>query len=472
MYIDHMKGKLLSFILLLTAMFSLASCLSTDEDEVTYYNDTAITSFSLGTLKRVVTVHKASGDSTYTEDFDASGYAMYIDQMGGRIYNADLLPQGVDATKVICTVGTKNGGTAVIKNVDSDTLRYISSSDSIDFSQVRTVYVYANDMTARREYKVKINVHNEVGDTLIWRDKTANTAFASLRGMKAVAMAGTLYVFGTDGAATTVYSTATADGNSWTANTSQTFDADAYAGAVTDSTHLFIYSGSQVWRSADGSSWQAMGTASGIVRLLGASKNNLYALGTDNGIKVSADGGSTWADDDIEDGSNLAMMPGRDISCVTLPLKTNAGINRVTLVGNRTDNADGTAVVWAKLENTDGTTIDPWIYYEQEDENKYHAPRLNNLTAFGYDGGILALGGAGLGACTEAAFKQFYFSVDEGITWRTDSLFVLPEPFDCSQTVFAITADRENRIWIVSGSNGKVWCGRVNRLGWLRQDRE
>lgn len=464
-----MKGKLLSFILLSAAIFSLSSCLSSDEQEITYYSDTAITGFSLGTLNRVFTVKKGDTDSTYTKDFDASGYTMYIDQQKGLIYNPDSLPKGVDVSKVVCSVSTKNSGIAVIKNVDSDTLQYISS-DSIDFTQQRIVYVYSNDGTLRREYKVNVNVHNEYGDTLLWHDKTAYTGFSALKGMKAVAMGSTLYVFGTDGTATKVFTTPTSDGNSWTEQTAQTFDADAWQSAITDSTHIFIYSGSQIWRSQNGTSWESVATVSGITRLIGAACGSLYALGSDNSIKASADGGSTWTAEQMEDGSDLTMLPSQDISLVELPVKTNPGISRVLAVGNRADNSDSNAVVWAKLTGETTGTVEPWSFYVQENENKYQAPRLHNLTAFKYDGHIVALGGEGIGACDKGEFSDLYLSVDEGVTWKADTLYVLPENLDCDKDVFAITADANNRIWIISGGEGKVWCGRVTRLGWLRQD--
>ena len=47
-----MKRKFFAFIALITATFSLSSCLSSDDTTVEYTYDTAITSFSLGNLDR------------------------------------------------------------------------------------------------------------------------------------------------------------------------------------------------------------------------------------------------------------------------------------------------------------------------------------------------------------------------------------------------------------------------------------
>lgn len=46
-----MKKKLLTSMSLLAAVFLMASCLKGEDRDVTYYEDTAITSFAVGTLK-------------------------------------------------------------------------------------------------------------------------------------------------------------------------------------------------------------------------------------------------------------------------------------------------------------------------------------------------------------------------------------------------------------------------------------
>lgn len=110
-------NKLFSHVVLLTAAaLSLTSCLSdNDESDTTYYTDTAISSFSLGTLN--ITYHTKAKDgvtdSTYRSTFSASKYAFDIDQQSGTIANADSLPVGTDAAHCLATINTVNSGTVL-----------------------------------------------------------------------------------------------------------------------------------------------------------------------------------------------------------------------------------------------------------------------------------------------------------------------------------------------------------------------
>lgn len=467
-----MKGKFVSFTLLLATILMFASCLNSNEDEVTFYNDTAITSFSLGTINQTVHATKKNSDedSTYTTTFDGSAYSLYIDQRKGLIYNVDSLPCGADISKVVVTVGTKNSGIATIKNVDSDTVKYISSTDSLDFTTPRTLYVYAQSMQSRRQYTVTLNVHKEVGDTMIWHEKPACTELGTLQGMKAL-VAGKLFVVGKQGDKTAVY--ASTDAESW-ALASTLSNADAYKGCITNGSSLYAMVDGKLMKSEDGAAWTEVATVGNtITKLLGAARSSLYALGTDRKIKVSNDHGATWTDDKMEENADLSLVPDENVSMVTLPLKTNDNMYKVVLVGASTADNGTTEQVWTKIvdESNDGHSFE-WTSLSQE-SNRYAAPRLAGFTAFAYDGGIAALGGSGEGGNTTTAFKQFYFSQDNGITWKSHKEMIFPKNFttDCDPTSFAITADSANRIWIVSGTNGKVWCGRINRLGWARQEK-
>ncbi len=466
-----MKGKYLSFTLLLATILLFASCLGSDEDEVTYYGDTAITSFSLGTINQTVHTTKkySDEDSTYTTTFDGSAYTLYIDQLNGLIYNVDSLPCGADVSKVVITVGTKNSGVATIKNVDSDTLKYVSSTDSLDFTTPRTMYVYAQNMQSRRKYEVTINVHKEIGDTLIWHEKSACAELGALNGMKIMESNSLLFAIGQQDAKTAIY--ASEDGESWTLK-SRLSDANAYKGVITNGTSLYAYTDGKIIKSDDGCSWTDVASSDAISRLLGASRNALYALGTDRKIMISKDGGSTWTADNMEDNADLTLVPDENISMITLPVKTNDNMYKVVLIGSSTQDATPTEKVWTKIidESGDNHTFE-WTFLPQEN-NRYAAPQLAGFTAFGYDGGIAALGGNGENGSTATAFSQFYFSQDEGITWKSHTQMILPKNFqsECNANNFAVTADHANRIWIVSGTNGKIWCGRINRLGWERQD--
>ena len=150
---------------LLAAVLALTAC-STDDDDytATLYGDAAITAFSLGTLNRYIDGEK----STYA----GSAYAMQIDQLAHTIENIDSLPIYTDAAHVIAHVSARNNGVIVLKNKGDEDFTYYSSADSIDFSDEenpRIFRVWASNGVGYTDYKVKINVHKEDGDALVWQ---------------------------------------------------------------------------------------------------------------------------------------------------------------------------------------------------------------------------------------------------------------------------------------------------------------
>ena len=192
------------------------SCLGSSDNEVTVYDDMAITAFTLGTLN--IYLHKTSstgGDSIYKTTFAGSGYTMSIDQVKHEIYNRDSLPVGTDAGHVICTITTRNNGIALIESAtNSDSLTYYYSTDSIDFSKPRYLRIYSSDGMGFARYKVTLNVRQVENGTLLWQSMPAGTQLPT------TPMAGWQFKLGETGDA--LYSSHD-NGATWTAGT---FDTD------------------------------------------------------------------------------------------------------------------------------------------------------------------------------------------------------------------------------------------------------
>lgn len=466
-----------------SAVILAASCLGDDTDsDITYYDDTAITSFSLGTLNRYLVTKATSEfnedgtpkDSTYTVTVTGSDYKFYIDQAARMIYNADSLPQGTDAEHVICNVSSKNAGIIVIKDIDSDTLRYYSSSDSVDFSSPREFQVYSTSGKTHRSYTVSINVHKEDPDSFRWNAVGTCDRFASMKGMKAVEFGDKVMVYGSDGNSTSVYSTNAGDGSSWTAGTMNVgLDADAWKNIVVHGNVIFTLSGGELLVSADGINWQSGSMLNGDdgspvpVRLAGAGKVKLYAIDAEGDIVSSENNGVSWQKDSRM--GEKDMLPSEDISTAAVSLITNPDAERIIMTGNRNladCPEDSVAMVWNKVEEySSGSERHGWIFCNED--NNYRLPRLSNLKMTVYGDALIAVGGRGLGTSTAEAFSQIYVSQDNGLTWHSDDSYILPEDFTNGDSdVFAMTVDKDNCLWIICGGNGAVWRGRLNRLGW------
>ena len=109
---------------LIIGTLSLTSCLnSSDDSDITYYNDTAITAFNLTTVNRYVhTTSKSGKDSVYKKTL-SSPVKFHIDQYKRVIYNTDSLNADCDLSHVLVTISAKNNGYVVIKSLISDMMR-------------------------------------------------------------------------------------------------------------------------------------------------------------------------------------------------------------------------------------------------------------------------------------------------------------------------------------------------------------
>ncbi len=157
--------------MMLMALTVMTSCLNSSSSEVTLYDDAAIIDFSLGTVNRYLHTTSSTGaDSIYKVTFSGSSYDFSIDNIQRIIYNVDSLPVGSDVKHIVSTLSTGNNGIAVIKDIDSDTLRYYSSLDSIDFSVPREVSVISSDGSNRNTYTIRINVHKQDAEVFTWQE--------------------------------------------------------------------------------------------------------------------------------------------------------------------------------------------------------------------------------------------------------------------------------------------------------------
>lgn len=460
-----MKSKFAALFLLFATVFVLASCLSTD-DNYTYTDDSAITSFSISSGKQYLHVKSSTGgDSIVTKDITLSSYKFYIDQVKGEIYNPDSLPCGIDATKLLCSVSSSNSGVVVIKNIDSDTLKYITTTDSVDFSQQREIQVYSNSMTGIRKYKVTVNVHKEFADSFAWHAMPVCEALKSLKAVRAIAINGKMLLFGNDGTYTRLF---VSEGNGW--NESNTlFDADTYRSVVEKEGVAYLCNGGNIMSSADGSSWTIEATTTSITRLVAASRFRIYGYATDGRLMASADNGKTWSVSTIDD--ELSLLPTDETAYVSIPVKTNSLTDRVLLIGSRDKSlypSDTTPHIWGKIdEGADNSNNQPWNYYTIAEENKHTAPLLNGISAIYYDSQLLIMG------CKNDEKPTSYKSLDNGITWKVDTTtLVLPDNFAFGEVAtgsaitYTVAADKKNVLWLVNAKNGMTWRGRINRLGW------
>lgn len=455
-----MNLKLPVIASMVMTVLMLSSCLGTDENTIVYYNDTALTSFSLGTVKLINHTTASDGsDSTYTTTYTPSSNLFYIDQQQGLVYNPDSLPVNTNVEAVLATINTKKSGVAVLELKDregKDSLVYYSSTDSIDFSKPVNVRVYNLSWTAYRTYTIRVNVHQQSGTEFNWEKTTCSELFqVGMRRMVSTDQA--TYLFGVENGATVGFRL---DNDTWTRLTSTTgLTADAYKSITVKDNYLYILNNGSVLRSADGSTWQTVGSASQLTQLLGASPYKLYAMGTE-GLYESADNGATWSRDNLDESTDL--LPQDNISFICKPSQVNADTYKLLLFGTR----DGVTYTWSKVEEdeSDAESAQPWSYYDVDKYNSHQLPKWDYEQVIWYDNSLLAIGGD---------FWQWYQSLDEGLVWDGETeevnYYNLPGDFPKQSIQFTVTTDSNHYIYISRQGDERVWKGRLARTAWTEE---
>lgn len=136
------------------------SCNSKDElpDDYVPTESVAVTAFSL------------TADARVMKDLDAVFFS--IDLVHGVIFNADSLPKGTPVKALIPKItypSTVNSAQITMSGGSNrtGTVNYLTNpSDTIDFTGDVTLELKAGEVTSR--YVLKVNVHKEDPDTLIW----------------------------------------------------------------------------------------------------------------------------------------------------------------------------------------------------------------------------------------------------------------------------------------------------------------
>ena len=457
-----MKKSILSLSVALFSVFLVCSCLN--DDETVLSTDCYISSFTLGNVKRQVTTVTSEGnDTTYSVTYSASYYPMTVNQLAGTIFNEDSLPLNSDVSAVLATV--ESSGTVIYRDAEDteENWQSYSTSDSIDFTSTLVFRVYSPDYSAWRDYTVNVNVHQQDGEIFTWEQMAEEQLWEAADTMKAVVWQDNIWLFCRTDGAVTVFTTSLADGTQWAEQAvTGCGEADVSTLAVFgDRLYMTTPDGALI-SSADGSTWESV-AADRAVHLLAADSTCLYAL-SDGVLWRSADG-ELWLEEGLE--SDPSFLPVQDLTSVSYVQEN--GLYRILLAGNRSlldfpeDNA---AMLWSRSTVEAGGTA-PWTYFNVSPDNSYACPQLKFLHIMRYDEVLLALGGASLDGVSHNALDNLYVSSDNGVTWKEDGVYVLPESVEDAEGALAAVVDADNYLWLVVG--GQVWRGRLNELGFTRR---
>ena len=450
-----MRIKFLSVIAsFLIVSFALSSCLDSD-DNYEFSSDATIHAFGIDTIH-------------------GKHYKFTIDQLKRLIYNRDSLPVGSDTIIDRILIDTMDVTGWITSGSPTDTVFVMS--DSVDLRPAMNndagmlFKAHAADGITIREYKLKINVHLQDPDSLVWTDmQKRGNVFSNtinLGQQKAVVLGDELFVYTSN---TSAYRTSTApDEYNWSEINVSNLPSDVkLTSAVEYNDALYMVTKSKkVFSSTDGAAWTEVTTlGDNVIVLINGFSDRLSGIVEINGkqyFKICKDG-KNWEAENTADNLILeevpAGFPTENIS--TTQTRTGNGVEKVILVGMPPVSEKET-IPWFSLDGEGWASLQNTIYDTD-------CPKMNDPAIMYYGGMFYCFGGE---------MDAIYSSIT-GIAWgKTEKKFLLPAAFKGKGSYSIIVQptkdttvapeDKRDFIWVIFGGNGtknEVWRGRLNRLG-------
>jgi len=457
------------FYLLLCLAVLISSC--NKEEEETYTDICYISGVTLGVVKRTVPSKTSEGaDTLITSSYNGGLFPMTIDQRNHTIENRDSLLYGTSLDAVLLTVSYEGGVVAYRAADATEETEWTSYSatDSINLSNPISLYVLSDDGHSKRVYTLKVNVHQQEGDSVSWQRVDSVMPFTNLVSMRSVVLNGRLGVLGqaADGEVTYAERSTRETQGEWSQNPTNLPSTTEVETLRQSGDALYVStSDGAIYTSADAKTWTELTGEQAGLKLAAVTESYLYAL-TGTGLsRTSRTTPGTWETESLDD--DVANLPGMALnSCY---YTQDNGFRRLQLIGCRANSADSTAVVWSKVwdDDEDEATAE-WAYFVPSPDNRYLCPSLQHLSIFNYDDRGVALGGASFeGRGSHNPLDVMLVSNDQGITWKTDESLHLPAGIVTDDGPLTALADEDDLIWIIT--RNEVWRGRLNRLGFARQ---
>lgn len=414
-----MNRKFPFFIIIALVLGVFQACNSDDDNEVisdyVSTSNTAITAFSLAKNDSILPYL----DSVYFS----------IDLTTAQIFNADSLPCGTDVSRLIVNITSSSASAIEIlmpTAAGDTTINYLeNATDSIDFSRGGVkIRITAADAETKREYDVKVNVHNITADSLYWSQSAQRalpTALQSPTVQKTIEYGTAVICFtGNGGNSISVASTDDMASDSWTVTQSQlTFTPDIKSITSTTDAIYMLDNAGNLYTSADGLSWTDCGQQ--WAHIYGGYGSTLLGLRNNNGNL------ETITYPDLTSAPLPDNMPVSGTSAtVTFTTKWDT-TPQLLLTGGIMADGNSTGATWGY----DGTR---WMCLSRRDLPAasgysffpYRAFREGNLTwnVNEYSAWV-ALGGKKADGTMQ---RDVYLSLDGGVHWdKAGSLLQLPE---------------------------------------------
>lgn len=396
-----------------------------------------------------------------------------IDQLNGRIFNADSLPCGTEVEKVVCTIVYQNEYAVTSNKVNQqaygDSILVWNGTDSLDFSKPVKFTIGAYDEVTSKSYTAQVNVHTVVPDSMEWSIYSNRITGQAIKEQKAIAHdymgmeSYLLYIRTTKGYS--LYQAPVEDAVNWVEIALSGLPASGIPlSQITEYNDvLYIPSAEGIlYQSVDGQVWSEVSTPLSVKYLLGFVKEDKNSSSGMAAI-VEKEGVLTFASmNEAKEWSTGLAVPE------LFPLTGFGNVNYenmyreyLMVAGGRDKSGTVLSTTWGTM---DGLS---WAVLTDEEVDNFGAREGVMLTQ--YDDGLFLAGGLnkeGFGS------SDIFISKDHGVTWTlSDKLVVFPVNFG-GKGFSSVLVDKDQFMLVFAGKTrentdelDKIWRGRINRLG-------
>lgn len=438
--------RIINVLLILGGFLSLGSCSNeSDNNEIIYLTDAQISSFKL------------EKNDSITSDLDKVFFS--IDQTSGEIFNLDSLPYKTKLQKMLAAI-TFQSATSAKVITEKDTVEY-SPTDSIDFSSGKIkMIVTAQDYKTTKEYTIKINVHQQLPDSMVWNHLASNIYNTSILDQKTVQMNGTLYSFVKLNDNISLYTSTLSNATNWTkvAVTNLPYNTHIESIYILNDTFVAVSKDGVLYKSTNGITWSETGST--LNNILGVLSNNAKVENL-IGYEIINQSIQILYTEDLQNWKKTDKL----ISTSNFPIEGYSSCTSIINSTNYLSIVGGENSSSAKLNTIFLASFDSKNQLDFSTNLEYSgiAP-IANASCIYYNNQIYLFGGQ-IGSNLN---DKIYTSPNGGVNWsKTDSIVSIPKEFGARTNISII--ESENKLWLIGGSNSKVantdvWTARINNI--------
>lgn len=435
-------STLLSVAACFLAFLFVSSCNSKSDDDG---NEMAVTSAAVA-----IKDFSLQANAKVMSNLDSVFFS--IDLKEGVVFNADSLPMGTDVSgliPVITFINRLSKAELIFKDKEgrSTTVDYLTNpSDTIDFTNPVTLNVTALDGISKFTYTLKVNVHKQNPDSLVW-DNMAYSILPS-RGSEPVRQKtvkrnnSIISLIEEMDGSYTLASTSTPETGDWKKQeVAFSFDPEIRTLNSTEDFLWILSREGQLFYSADGTVWTS--TGENWKNIIGPYDNLLLGIKESGGIlkHTCYPSGSTMTETEVTND-----FPIEGFSALGIVDSDWASSPTVIMTGGVTRDGTLTGATWAfdgsSWERIDNNSVPPvegaWMtqYIVTRALAPFKQPR--EFQAWILSGGLLADGSFN---------KNVYVSLDNGVNWKKASESLqLPEYFPELSNADAITWEEKKEV--------------------------